>query len=85
MGDFNSHSQSWGYDHIDARGEEIEARQDDNNIHPLINHMTRRLSTPDAGTLPVHQTSHYVQKIYTASQWEKSAISSEEVTTDQHT
>ena len=25
MGDFNSHSQSWGYDHIDARGEEIEA------------------------------------------------------------
>ena len=25
MGDFNSHTQSWGYDHIDARGEEIEA------------------------------------------------------------
>ena len=36
MGDFNSHSQSWGYDHIDARGEEIEAWQDDNNI-TLIN------------------------------------------------
>ena len=32
MGDFNSHSQSWGYDHINARGEEIEAWQDDNNL-----------------------------------------------------
>ena len=31
MGDFNSDLQSWGYDHIDARGEEIEAWQDDNN------------------------------------------------------
>ena len=27
--DFNSHSQSWGYNHIDARGEEW---QDDNNL-----------------------------------------------------
>ena len=63
MGDFISHSQSWGYDHIDARGEEIEAWQDS-----LINRMTHRLYTTDAGTLPVHQTSHYVQKIYTASQ-----------------
>ena len=36
MGDFNSHSQSWGYDDIDARGEEIEAWQDDNNL-TLIN------------------------------------------------
>ena len=36
MGDFNSHSQSWGYDHIDARGEEIEAWQDDKNL-ALIN------------------------------------------------
>ena len=35
IGYFNSHSQSWGYDHIDARGEEIEAWQDDNN-HTLI-------------------------------------------------
>ena len=32
MGDFNSHSQSWGYDHIDAPGEEIEAWQDDENL-----------------------------------------------------
>ena len=36
MGDFNSHSQSWGYNHIDSRGEEIEAWQDDNNL-TLIN------------------------------------------------
>ena len=36
MTDFNSHSQSWGYDHIDARGEEIEAWQDDQNL-TLIN------------------------------------------------
>ena len=36
MGDFNSHSQSWGYDHIRARGEEIEAWQYDNNL-TLIN------------------------------------------------
>ena len=32
MGDVNSHSHSWGYDHIDARGDEIEACQDDNNF-----------------------------------------------------
>ena len=43
MGDFNSHSQSWGYYHIEARGEEIEARgeeieawHDDNDL-TLIN------------------------------------------------
>ena len=24
VGDFNSHSQNWGYDHIDKRGEEVE-------------------------------------------------------------
>ena len=36
MGGFNSHSQSWGYDHIDARREELEAWQDDNNL-TLIN------------------------------------------------
>ena len=32
VGDFNSHSQSWGYNHIDARGEEIEEWQDDINF-----------------------------------------------------
>ena len=31
-GDFNSHSQSWGYNHIDTRGEEIEEWQDNNNL-----------------------------------------------------
>ena len=32
VGDFNSHSQSWGYDHADSRGEEVEEWQDDNNL-----------------------------------------------------
>ena len=29
VGDFNSHSQSWGYNHIDNRGEEIKDWQDE--------------------------------------------------------
>ena len=60
MGDFNSHSQSWGYDHIDARGEEIEAWQDDNNI-TLIN---QPYDTPTFYSRCWHTTStptsHYV-------------------------
>ena len=32
VGDFNSHSQSWGYNHLDNRGEEVEKWQDDNNL-----------------------------------------------------
>ena len=36
VGDFNSHSQSWGYDHIDKRGEEVENWQDDHRLN-LIN------------------------------------------------
>ena len=36
VGDFNSHSQSWGYNHIDNRGEEIEDWHDENNL-TLIN------------------------------------------------
>ena len=36
VGDFNSHSQSWGYNHIYNRGEEIEDWQDENNL-TLIN------------------------------------------------
>ena len=43
MGSFNRHSQSWGYDHIDAQVEEIEAWQDDNNL-TLINQLH---DTPD--------------------------------------
>ena len=31
VGDFNSHSQSWGYNHIENRGGEIEDWQDENN------------------------------------------------------
>ena len=36
VGDFNSHSHSWGYDHIDQRGEEVENWQDDHKLN-LIN------------------------------------------------
>ena len=32
VGDFNSHSQSWGYQHIDRRGEEVQNWQDDNRL-----------------------------------------------------
>ena len=56
VGDFNSHSQSWGYDHLDRRGEEVENWQDDNGMillnsphdHPTF--YSRRwhtTSTPD--------------------------------------
>ncbi|CAG5116491.1 unnamed protein product, partial [Candidula unifasciata] len=38
-GDFNSHSQSWGYDHIDQRGEKLEEWQDENRF-VLINRPT---------------------------------------------
>src|SRR5579871_3130516 len=31
-GDFNSHSESWGYDHMDRRGEELENWQDENGL-----------------------------------------------------
>ena len=33
VGDFNSHSQSWGYDHSDTRGDELEDWQD---AHQLL-------------------------------------------------
>ena len=32
VGDFNSHSQSWGYDHADVRGEELEDWQDEHRL-----------------------------------------------------
>ena len=32
VGDFNSHSQSWGYSHMDRRGEEVEDWQDEHNL-----------------------------------------------------
>ena len=35
-GDFNSHSQSWSYDHMDKRGEELENWQDESGLM-LIN------------------------------------------------
>ena len=36
VGDFNSHSQSWGYQHMDRRGEKLENWQDENHLF-LIN------------------------------------------------
>jgi endonuclease/exonuclease/phosphatase family metal-dependent hydrolase len=58
VGDFNSHSQSWGYDHIDGRGDEVGTWQDEHNLI-LINDpddqptfYSRRwhtTSTPDLG------------------------------------
>ena len=38
MEDFNSHSQSWGYEHIDARGEKIDAHQTDTACSCLVCH-----------------------------------------------
>ena len=32
VGDFNSHSQSWEYQHMDRRGEEVENWQDENRL-----------------------------------------------------
>ena len=32
VGDFNSHSQSWGYNHLDKRGEEVETWQHDHSL-----------------------------------------------------
>ena len=39
VGDFNSHSQSWGYEHMDWRGEEVENWQDENRLL-LINSLS---------------------------------------------
>ena len=56
VGDVNIHSQSWGYDHIDKREEEVENWQDDHRLnlinkpedHPTFNSRRRRTtSTPD--------------------------------------
>ena len=54
MGDFNSHSQSWGYDHIDAKERRLKHGRTIITSHSLINCMTHQLSNSDAGTLPVH-------------------------------
>ena len=58
LGDFNSHSDRWGYDHTDSRGDEVEDWEIDNNLY-LINRAddpptfySRRwltTSTPDLG------------------------------------
>ena len=56
LGDFNSHSESWGYSETNARGEEVEDWQTDNQLQLLNNpddpptYFSRRwltTSTPD--------------------------------------
>ena len=66
VGDFNSHSQSWGYSQMDRRGEEVEDWQDEHHL-VLINSPNdtptfysrrwRTTSTPDLAlcTEDVHQ------------------------------
>ncbi|GFR91032.1 RNA-directed DNA polymerase from mobile element jockey-like [Elysia marginata] len=58
LGDFNSHSQSWGYDEMDHRGEEVENWQIDQNLQLLndpedqdtfYSRRWRTTSTPDLG------------------------------------
>ena len=69
VGDYNSHSQSWGYSHMDRRGEEVEDWQDDNHLI-LINtpndtptfysRRWRTTSTPDLAfcTEDLHREIH---------------------------
>ena len=56
VSDFNSHSQSWGYDHLDRRREEVENWQHDNqlllvntprDIHTFYSRRWHTSSTPD--------------------------------------
>ena len=58
FGDFNSHSQSWGYDEMDHRGEEVENWQIDWNLQLLndpddqdtfYSRRWRTTKTPDLG------------------------------------
>ena len=69
VGYFNSHSQSWGYHHIDARGERIKEWQDDNNLI-LINKPedSPTPSTLDVGGPQAHSILLYVLKTYIVSQ-----------------
>ena len=51
VGDFNSHSQSWGYSHKDRRGEAVETWQDNNQLIVITDPIrTPQPSTPDDGT-----------------------------------
>lgn len=72
LGDFNSHSERWGYNHTDARGGEVEDWEIDSNLH-LINRAddpptfySRRwlsTSTPDLGFTTfdlAHKMERYV-------------------------
>lgn len=65
-GDFNSRSQSWGYNNIDRRGEEVETWQDDNHLilvndptdtHTFYSRRWKTTTTPDLAfcTDDIHQ------------------------------
>ena len=83
VGDFNSHSQSWGYNHLDNRGVEIEDWQDENNL-TLINRpndaptfysrVWHTTSTPD-----IALCTEDLHRIIDRERWE---INLEEVTID---
>ena len=63
MGDFNSHSERWGYAETDKRGEDVEDWEIDTNLHLIIKEdvMTNLRSTQDAGIQHQHQTLHSLQ------------------------
>ena len=81
VGDFNSRSQNWGYNHIDNRRGEIEDWQDKNNL-TLINrpndaptfYVWHTTSTPDIA-LCIEDLHRIIER----ERWE---INLEEVTID---
>ena len=82
MGDFNSHSPSWGYDDLDSKGEEVECWA---TIQQLI--VTNKpkdlpLSTPGAGEPQAHPIWHLQMTTCTSSATVMLALSRGEVTID---
>ena len=65
VGDFNSHSQSWGYNQADARGEEIEDWQDDNNLILVNDADDLQLFSTEVGVNAPHQTWPFALRIST--------------------
>ena len=64
-GDFNSQSQSWGYNTMDKRGEEIEAWQDEHHLIIANDPLDTPTFILDVGTQQQHLTWHSVQKMCT--------------------
>ena len=61
VGDFNSHSQNWGYDHIDKRGEEVENWQDDHRLNLINKPEDQPTFYSTDGALHPHQTLNSAQ------------------------